>query len=51
MAVDTRRQVEARDPSTFAEVTAVLVAVSLPAAWVYTRRAVRLDPATALREG
>jgi putative ABC transport system permease protein len=44
-------QVDARDPSTFAEAAAVLIVVSVLAAWVPARRAARLDPAAALREG
>ncbi len=44
-------QVEARDPSTFAGAAAVLIAVSVLAAWVPARRAARLDPAAALRDG
>jgi putative ABC transport system permease protein len=44
-------QVEARDPMTFSGTAAVLVAVGVLAAWVPARRAARLDPATALREG
>jgi putative ABC transport system permease protein len=44
-------QVEARDPSTFAGAAAVLITVSALAAWVPARRAARLDPAAALRDG
>jgi putative ABC transport system permease protein len=43
--------VESRDPMTFVGTAAVLVAVSVVAAWVPARRAARLDPATVLREG
>jgi predicted permease len=42
---------ETRDPVTFAGAAAVLVAVSVLAAWMPARRAARLDPATVLREG
>jgi hypothetical protein len=42
---------EARDPATFAGAAAVLLAVGALAAWVPARRAARLDPTTALREG
>jgi putative ABC transport system permease protein len=44
-------QMEARDPMTFSGTAAVLVTVGVLAAWVPARRAVRLDPATVLREG
>jgi ABC-type lipoprotein release transport system permease subunit len=44
-------QLEARDPVTFAGAAAVLVAVSVVAAWIPARRAARLDPAMVLREG
>ena len=44
-------KVESRDPTTFAGTAAVLVAVGVLAAWVPARRAARLDPATARREG
>jgi putative ABC transport system permease protein len=44
-------QIEARDPSTFVGAAAVLIAVSVLAAWLPARRAARLDPAAALREG
>ena len=42
---------EARDPLTFAGGAAVLVAVTVLAAWMPARRAARLDPATSVREG
>jgi predicted permease len=42
---------QARDPVTVVSASAVLVAVSLLAAWVPAHRAARLDPATVLREG
>jgi predicted permease len=42
---------EARDPVTFGGAAVVLVAVGVLAAWMPARRAARLDPATALREG
>jgi hypothetical protein len=41
--------VDARDLSTYAFVTAVLVAVGVLAAWLPARRAVRTDPAVVLR--
>jgi putative ABC transport system permease protein len=44
-------QLEAHDPITFAGTAATLIAVGALAAWVPARRAVRLDPATVLREG
>jgi putative ABC transport system permease protein len=44
-------EVEARDPSTFAGAAAVLITVSVLAAWVPARRAARLDPSAALRDG
>jgi predicted permease len=44
-------EVEARDPTTFAGTSAVLVAVGVLSAWLPARRAARLDPATVLREG
>jgi ABC-type antimicrobial peptide transport system permease subunit len=44
-------QLEAHDPITFAGTAAVLIAVGVLAAWMPARRAVRLDPATVLREG
>jgi len=44
-------QLDARDPMTFAGAAAVLVAVGVLAAWLPARRAARLDPAAALREG
>ena len=42
-------QVSARDPLTIAAVAAVLLAVSVAAAWVPARRATRVDPMSALR--
>jgi ABC-type lipoprotein release transport system permease subunit len=37
------------DPSTFAVISAVLVAVALSACWLPARRAARVDPTEALR--
>jgi len=42
-------EVSARDPFSFATVAIVLAAVALLASWVPTRRALSIDPATALR--
>jgi ABC-type antimicrobial peptide transport system permease subunit len=44
-------RLEPRDVSTFAGALAVLVAASVLAAWIPARRASRIDPAQALREG
>ena len=40
-----------RDPLTFGLATAFLTLASAIAAWLPTRRAARIDPATVLREG
>ena len=40
-----------RDPLTFILATVVLTLASVIAAWLPTRRAARIDPATVLREG
>jgi predicted permease len=44
-------QLEPRDPLTLIGASAVLVVVGVLAAWAPTRRAARLDPVAALREG
>jgi predicted permease len=43
-------KVTARDPTTFAIATAVLVSAALLAGWLPARRAASIDPATVLRE-
>ena len=43
--------VEPTDPLTFATMTVLLLAVAALAAWLPARRAVRLSPINALREG
>jgi putative ABC transport system permease protein len=42
--------VKPTDPLTYTAVDATLLGVAVLAAWVPTRRAVRIDPTTALRE-
>ena len=37
------------DPATFAAVTSMIVAIGLLACWIPARRAVRVEPAVALR--
>lgn len=44
-------ELEPRDPATFAGAAVVLAAAGVLAAWLPTRRAARLDPASVLREG
>ncbi len=44
-------RLEARDPATFISAAAVLIVVSLAAAWIPARAAARMDPAAVLREG
>jgi len=42
-------QISARDPTTLAAAAAILLAAALVAAWLPARRAMRVDPVTALR--
>jgi ABC-type antimicrobial peptide transport system permease subunit len=42
--------VGARDPETFAAVSLALIGIALPACYIPARRAVRIDPISALRQ-
>jgi len=44
-------RVSARDPLTYAGISAVLAAVAVLASWLPARRATRVDPAVALKAG
>jgi putative ABC transport system permease protein len=41
--------VEPRDPATLVTVPLLLITIALVAAWIPARRAMRVDPASALR--
>lgn len=43
--------VEPTDPATFAAIVALLAGAVLVASWIPARRAARIDPTEALREG
>ena len=49
LLVSQVRDVSPYDPATFCIVAALMAIVSLPAAWIPARRAVRIDPALTLR--